>query len=253
MAGEVVHDDDVARAQFWDEHLGDIGLEGIAVDRPVEHPRRDEAAQGERRRRRSSFSSDRAGRPILQPLAARTSAMTARHVGRGPGLVDEDEALGIEVELAVEPLLPPLQDVGAVLFARVRGLFLRVIACRSKNRQSVPKPKAQPLRFKRGPELAERDRHGWPQHHPGSSRHVRLDADAERRSPPSGPGRASPCSRSSLRQRLTLAALTPNRSAASRCVAQRDRSQHPNPKIDRQRFRHACRPPSGRQCESAPR
>ncbi len=30
----------------------------------------------------------------------------------------------------------------------------------------------------------------------------------------------------------------------------RHSSQNPNPKIDRQRSRHACRPPSGRQCES---
>jgi hypothetical protein len=38
----------------------------------------------------------------------------------------------------------------------------------------------------------------------------------ERRSPPSGPGRGSPCSRANRRHRLTLAALTPKRSPASR-------------------------------------
>jgi hypothetical protein len=48
VAGEAVHDDGVAGAQLRDEHLGQIGLEGIAVDRPVEDPRRDEAAQGQR-------------------------------------------------------------------------------------------------------------------------------------------------------------------------------------------------------------
>ena len=41
----------------------------------------------------------------------------------------------------------------------------------------------------------------------------------ERRSPPKGPGRTSPRRRSNPRQRLMLAALTPNRAAASRCVA----------------------------------
>ena len=36
----------------------------------------------------------------------------------------------------------------------------------------------------------------------------------DRRSPPRAPGRASPCSRCKERQRLTLAALTPDRAAA---------------------------------------
>jgi hypothetical protein len=49
--------------------------------------------------------------------------MAARHVGRGPGFVDEDEAGRIKIELALEPLLAPLQDVGMALFAGVRSLF----------------------------------------------------------------------------------------------------------------------------------
>jgi hypothetical protein len=53
--------------------------------------------------------------------------VTAGHVGGSPGFVDEDEALGFEIDLAVEPVLALLQDVGAVLLDRVPGLFLRVI------------------------------------------------------------------------------------------------------------------------------
>jgi len=41
----------------------------------------------------------------------------------------------------------------------------------------------------------------------------------ERRSPPSALGRASPCLRARARQRLTLAALTPNRSPTCRWLA----------------------------------
>jgi hypothetical protein len=37
--------------------------------------------------------------------------------------VDEDEPLGLEVKLAFELLLTPLQDVGAVLLDRVAGFF----------------------------------------------------------------------------------------------------------------------------------
>lgn len=39
------------------------------------------------------------------------------------GLVDEDQAFGIEVELAIEPLFPAPQDIGAVLLGGVRCLF----------------------------------------------------------------------------------------------------------------------------------
>ena len=53
--------------------------------------------------------------------------MLPGHGCGGPGLVDEDEALGIEVELPFEPLLAPLQDIRAVLLAGVTGLFFRVI------------------------------------------------------------------------------------------------------------------------------
>jgi hypothetical protein len=53
--------------------------------------------------------------------------MAARHVGRGPSFVDEDEAVGVEVELAVDPRLAARQDVGPILLAGVGRLFLRVI------------------------------------------------------------------------------------------------------------------------------
>ncbi len=55
------------------------------------------------------------GHAHAQSLAAGSPSMAARHVGGRPGLVDEDQALRIEVELAVEPGLPPLQDVGRPL------------------------------------------------------------------------------------------------------------------------------------------
>jgi len=58
-----------------------------------------------------------------QALAASAAAMTPRHVGRCPGLVDEDQPLGIEIELAIEPRLALLQDVGAILLGGVRRLY----------------------------------------------------------------------------------------------------------------------------------
>lgn len=59
------------------------------------------------------------------------------HPGGRPGLVDEDQALGVEIGLRVEPSPAPRGDVGPLLLAGVRGLFLTVMACRSRQRQTV--------------------------------------------------------------------------------------------------------------------
>ncbi len=73
-----------------------------------------------------------------QTLAAPAATVGAGHVGLGPCLIDEDQAVGVQVELAIEPSLPALQDVGPLLLGGVRRLFLRVMPCRRKNRWSVP-------------------------------------------------------------------------------------------------------------------
>lgn len=48
-------------------------------------------------------------------LTARSPTAQAGHLGRAAGLVDEDKALWIEIGLRLEPVTPPLQDVGALL------------------------------------------------------------------------------------------------------------------------------------------
>jgi enamine deaminase RidA (YjgF/YER057c/UK114 family) len=69
-----------------------------------------------------------------QALALGAAAMAAGHVGGGPGLVNEDEAIRVQIELAIEPLLALLQDIGAILLDGVASLFLRVMLRRTKNR-----------------------------------------------------------------------------------------------------------------------
>jgi hypothetical protein len=49
--------------------------------------------------------------------------MAPCHLGRGPGLVDEDQALGVQIGLALEPGPTTTQNVGALLLAGVRGFF----------------------------------------------------------------------------------------------------------------------------------
>jgi hypothetical protein len=64
--------------------------------------------------------------------------MGAGHVRLGPGFVDEDQALWIEIELPLEPFAALAQDIRAVLLGRMCGLFFRVIPWRRKKRCSVP-------------------------------------------------------------------------------------------------------------------
>jgi hypothetical protein len=56
-------------------------------------------------------------------LSARRTAVAARHVGLGPGLVDEDQARRIKPPLILSPLRPSPGDVGTVLFAGVQAFF----------------------------------------------------------------------------------------------------------------------------------
>ena len=49
--------------------------------------------------------------------------MASGNVCRGPRLVDKHEALRVEIELAVEPMLPLPQDVVPVLLDRVPNFF----------------------------------------------------------------------------------------------------------------------------------
>jgi hypothetical protein len=172
----------------------------------------------------SNFRLHPKGRPHMpvrhahaQPLAPRGSSPGPRHLGRRPRLIDEEQAFRLKIKLVVEPGLPPPQNVRPALLRGMRRLFLSVRPCRRKNRQRVPMPTATPC-SDRSALISDSVMSGLV-----STRDRMTAACAsmrcERRSPPSGPGRGSPCSRANRRHRLTLAALTPKRSPASRCDA----------------------------------
>jgi hypothetical protein len=58
-----------------------------------------------------------------QALSSRSPAMGADHVGLGPGLIDEDEAGGINLSLMLFPACPSARDVVPVLFAGQQRFF----------------------------------------------------------------------------------------------------------------------------------
>jgi len=122
VGAEVVHDDDVTRLQRGNENLLDIGCEASPVDRTVEHAGRVDTIAAQRRYQGERF-------PVtmrdlgLQSLAARRPAPDRRHVGLGPGLVDEDQPSRVEAALIFLPLRPPASDVRTALLAGQYGFF----------------------------------------------------------------------------------------------------------------------------------
>ena len=147
-------------------------------------------------------------------LAPRRTTVKARHFGVRGGLVDEDNARRIDVELVFElhAHAPRSPCCGAAL--RRAPSFLRVILRRLKNRHSEPMATATPRSYNPS----------------RSSANVTSDfaAKAERisstcasircewRSPPWRLGVTAPSPFSWARQRIALDGLAPNRSAAAR-------------------------------------
>jgi hypothetical protein len=72
--------------------------------------------------------------------------MPPRHVGGGPGLIDEHQALGIERRLARNKSAARLGYVGTVLLGGVQALFVSVICCARTNRDRLVGPNAIPRR-----------------------------------------------------------------------------------------------------------
>ena len=114
MAAEIIHDDDVPWGEGRHEKLFDIGGEAHAVDRAVEDAGRVDAvtAQGGKKGERAPLAMRRFGDQLL---SAWSPASQRGHVGFGPCLVDEDEALGFQPALVLPPLPPAPGDGWTIL------------------------------------------------------------------------------------------------------------------------------------------
>ena len=84
-------------------------------------------------------------RPLVDhALAPRRPAVGAGHVGLGPRLVDEDEAVGFGAWLPRTPGRAALLHVRAVLFRRMDRLFLYVSPCRRNAWSTAETPQSTP-------------------------------------------------------------------------------------------------------------
>src|SRR3954453_11939678 len=151
-----------------------------------------------------------------QPQAARTPAIAARHIRGGPGLVDEDQALGIESGLAADEHAPGLGDIRAVLLGRVQGVFLRVSLWARRNRCTVLSPTVIPHETASALRISCKVKSGC--RATSCSTVARCSLSRQRRSPPIARGRASPSTRQRCAQRVALLTLISNRVAAARAL-----------------------------------
>lgn len=119
---EVVHDDDVAGAEFANEKLLNIGFEDRPVHGAFNGHRSDDAVMAQ-------SGDESGGLPVPvrcianQALASRSPAVAAHHIGRCAHLVDEDQPLRIDLFLVTFPEPTGQRDVAALLFTREQAFF----------------------------------------------------------------------------------------------------------------------------------
>ena len=122
MAGEVVHDDDVARPKCWTQLLLDPRDEADRVDRLIED-------EGSLDPIAAQCGDEGHGLPVsighlgMKPLTHRRPATQGRHVGLGPRFIDENEPGGVRTSLIFLPLLASVRDVGTELLGGKNGFF----------------------------------------------------------------------------------------------------------------------------------
>ncbi len=123
VGAEIVHDDDVAWLEGRRENPLDVEGEAFAIDRAIDEPGRVDVVV-------TQGGQECHGLPAAmrhlgpEAPAAWRPAPERRHIGLGPGLVDEHQAGRVNAVLVGYPLRAPTGDVGTILLAGDQRLFL---------------------------------------------------------------------------------------------------------------------------------
>lgn len=122
VAAQIIEDNDVAGFQRRCEDLVHIGMEDNPVHRTVDDERRGDpiVTQASDKGRRLPVSM---GQPANQAHAPLAPAAGSRHVGFGPGLIDEDQMFWIKRPLTAPPSSTRYHHVRSVLLRGEHGFF----------------------------------------------------------------------------------------------------------------------------------
>ena len=122
VAAQVVEHDDIARPQGRHQELRHPCQEQAAIDGSVEHA-------GSNKPVGPQAGHERHGRPARmrhsgdETLSTQGPAISAGHVGLGPGLVDKDQARWVNAVLMALPSFALAGDVGPILLGGAQGFF----------------------------------------------------------------------------------------------------------------------------------
>ena len=122
VAAQIVHNDDIARRERWQQTLFDIGQEAGTVHRALEDTRSRKAVVVQRCHEGQRLPVTM-GPVRAQPLAPGAAAMTAGHVRLGPGLIQEHESARIKLALRALPPAAALRDVRPILLGGRQAFF----------------------------------------------------------------------------------------------------------------------------------
>src|ERR1700716_254837 len=132
---QIIHHDNVVAPKCWSQALLDVGSEYISGHGAFDHHRCDHFVVSQAghegdpfpiSERNTADQSDASGSPPPE----------ADQIGADRSLVDKYQASGIKHALFSHPTSPGAHHVCPFLFRRPQAFFLRVMSCRSRNRQS---------------------------------------------------------------------------------------------------------------------
>lgn len=122
VGGQIVHHHDVAWLQGRDQASLQVDAKDLAIHRLVDDKGSGDSVVAQCRDEGGDL-------PVTvwnladQALATAAAATQSRHVGRGAGLIDEDEAGWIKQPLLRFPDLAGHRHVGPILLGRVNAFF----------------------------------------------------------------------------------------------------------------------------------
>ncbi len=122
VAAQVIDDDNVAGFEGGNEKLLHIGGEADGVDGTIEDRRGVDPVMAKSGQEGHGFPMP-VRRFGFEPLSPAAPSVGPRHVGLGPGLVDKDQASGIDLSLIALPALAPPRHVRPVLLAGQHAFF----------------------------------------------------------------------------------------------------------------------------------
>ena len=125
MRAEIVEDDDIAGFERGHEDLLDVLEEALAIDGSVDEPWCAEPIVTQSGQEGHGLPAA-VWRFAWQPLSAGRPSAQRRHVGLGPGFVDEDQARRVDAPLIGHPLQAAARYIRPVALAGNQRLFLYV-------------------------------------------------------------------------------------------------------------------------------